>query len=76
MTFPGATGQHFSLLRSLAEFTSLTLTAAGPTLGNRAHRLFLFFSFFFTSMHLEQFYLARLEIFKMGGEGDICSTVE
>lgn len=49
LTFPGATGQHSSLLRSPAEFTSLTLTAAGPTLGNRAHRLLLsfFFLFFF-----------------------------
>lgn len=46
MTFPGATGQHFSLLRSRAELTALTLTAAGPTLGNRLF-LFYFLSLFF-----------------------------
>ena len=59
--FTGATGHYFKLLGSLVEFTPLSLTALGPTF----RKLGLSFSL----VHLEQFYLARLDIFKMQGKG-------
>lgn len=59
-TFTGATGRHFKLLESLAEFTPLCLTGPGPTFRKSGPS--------FSLVHLEQFYLARLEIFKMQGK--------
>lgn len=61
LTFTGATGQYFKLLHRLAEFTPLSLTALGPTFRKSGSS--------FSLAHLEQFYLAWLEIFKMQGKG-------
>lgn len=60
-TFTGATGRYYKLLQSLAGFTPLRLTALGPSFRKSG--------LYFSLVHLEQFYLARPEIFKMEGEG-------
>lgn len=56
----GPLANTFKLLQSLAEFTPLRLTALGPTFRKSGPS--------FSLVHLEQFYLPRLEIFKVQGE--------